>query len=475
MDLLVQLARGGEESPQVAGYCAALTQGAQQMDGLPLGGLGNPALPCGGLAHELASHSLALPQRDWSWCSHMLAPQGFAPQGFAPQGFAPQGFAPQGFAPQGFAPLDFAPLDFAPLGYAPLGFAPQGFTAQVFAPQAFAPQAFAPPTIAQPVDPPAPYFGLHSHKLKRQMDEMLSGSPSGEQSKKRPPPRAAESPPPPARVPVRTGAADYVAVDDEAASVALVALSKRVGSDDDDDDDNLLVGGELGVDEEADSVSPDSSAASSPAPERMSSGGLPRAPAVAERLFGRATKPIKAEFVEGSGAAGTRADQSPGLRAAAPITAAGAGSSYSQVRTPNGLSAGPKTIATGPAPGVLARRLATKVAGRPLFTFPTSRQHVVIDDSVAASVRAGSLRGVSRKGCKWQSRIRVGNVLYYLGMFDLPEDAGLAYDQAACLLQGPHALLNFPEPVDTPERDRRAWRQGWAGERTHDGAALQSS
>lgn len=53
-------------------------------------------------------------------------------------------------------------------------------------------------------------------------------------------------------------------------------------------------------------------------------------------------------------------------------------------------------------------------------------------------------KGVSPHKSKYQARIRVNNKEYWLGVFDNPEDAATAYDDAARIYHGEFAKLNFP-------------------------------
>jgi AP2-like factor (euAP2 lineage) len=52
--------------------------------------------------------------------------------------------------------------------------------------------------------------------------------------------------------------------------------------------------------------------------------------------------------------------------------------------------------------------------------------------------------GVSPVGPAWQAEIWAGSHLHYLGVYDTPEDAAMAYDKAARELLGPQARTNFP-------------------------------
>ena len=53
-------------------------------------------------------------------------------------------------------------------------------------------------------------------------------------------------------------------------------------------------------------------------------------------------------------------------------------------------------------------------------------------------------KGVSwhRKSGKWQAQIRVNGKLIHIGLFEFPDEAATAYDQAAMKLHGEFALTN---------------------------------
>lgn len=53
-------------------------------------------------------------------------------------------------------------------------------------------------------------------------------------------------------------------------------------------------------------------------------------------------------------------------------------------------------------------------------------------------------KGVTRDGSRWRARIGVNYRNRIIGWFRTPEEAALAYDQAARELFGEHAALNFP-------------------------------
>jgi hypothetical protein len=54
----------------------------------------------------------------------------------------------------------------------------------------------------------------------------------------------------------------------------------------------------------------------------------------------------------------------------------------------------------------------------------------------------GSFKGVTRARRKWMARIRVGARCFYLGSFDEPRKAAVAYNRVARRVFGPMALLN---------------------------------
>ncbi len=115
----------------------------------------------------------------------------------------------------------------------------------------------------------------------------------------------------------------------------------------------------------------------------------------------------------------------------------------------------------------------TKIAGKkvPLHNFllgPSSRQRMIDHvDRDPLNNRRGNLRwvthtenrrnsrlpknntsgfrGVSRNSESWVARIGVGVTRRYLGFFASAEEAAHAYDQAARVLHGEFAQLNFPD------------------------------
>lgn len=64
--------------------------------------------------------------------------------------------------------------------------------------------------------------------------------------------------------------------------------------------------------------------------------------------------------------------------------------------------------------------------------------------SLPARSRIG-YRGVSGYPGRWQAEIRVQHQRYFLGTFSTPEEAAIAYDDAAFRLRGVKAIVNFPE------------------------------
>jgi len=76
------------------------------------------------------------------------------------------------------------------------------------------------------------------------------------------------------------------------------------------------------------------------------------------------------------------------------------------------------------------------------LTSPTNVQQLTIKRS---GVKSSDFRGVSKcaKDGRWQSRIRVGKKVKYLGRFKTEEEAAARYDEAALALHGRRATLNF--------------------------------
>lgn len=57
-------------------------------------------------------------------------------------------------------------------------------------------------------------------------------------------------------------------------------------------------------------------------------------------------------------------------------------------------------------------------------------------------------KGVYRKGSGWKAEITTPEGRKYLGLFETPEQAAIAYDSAARKWHGEHARLNFPNVFD---------------------------
>ncbi|NLF02335.1 MAG: hypothetical protein GX601_15295 [Anaerolineales bacterium] len=66
--------------------------------------------------------------------------------------------------------------------------------------------------------------------------------------------------------------------------------------------------------------------------------------------------------------------------------------------------------------------------------------------ALTSTVLTAALKGVSwhRRKRKWQARIQQSGVRVHLGYFDSPYEAALVYDEAARIVFGPSADLNYP-------------------------------
>lgn len=93
-----------------------------------------------------------------------------------------------------------------------------------------------------------------------------------------------------------------------------------------------------------------------------------------------------------------------------------------------------------------------KTSNRTSPKVPHSRKSLVSPSNVnvastskRSGVKSSDYRGVSKcaKDGRWQSRIRVGKKVKYLGRFKTEEAAAARYDEAALALHGRRATLNF--------------------------------
>ncbi len=93
------------------------------------------------------------------------------------------------------------------------------------------------------------------------------------------------------------------------------------------------------------------------------------------------------------------------------------------------------------------RRVVTYIDGNPRNC---TRENLLVQDrGIFARNRKGRgsspFKGVSRyRNGKWQATIRVEGKLLWLGAFDDPEDAAVAYDEAVLRYRGRSGVLNFP-------------------------------
>jgi hypothetical protein len=83
---------------------------------------------------------------------------------------------------------------------------------------------------------------------------------------------------------------------------------------------------------------------------------------------------------------------------------------------------------------------------------PADNSQNTANSRVRSDSRTG-LTGVSRRRNRWAARVGIpgsGGQRLFLGVFDTPEEAALAYDRAALEHFGEYARLNFPERNDQP-------------------------
>ena len=72
-----------------------------------------------------------------------------------------------------------------------------------------------------------------------------------------------------------------------------------------------------------------------------------------------------------------------------------------------------------------------------------------------ASTNTTGYTGVTKKGKKFQAQIRIDHKMKYLGTFDTPKEAALAYDRAVIQHKLLFSQLNFPDglPLDKGDYD----------------------
>lgn len=91
----------------------------------------------------------------------------------------------------------------------------------------------------------------------------------------------------------------------------------------------------------------------------------------------------------------------------------------------------------------------TRKSARPSPKIPHAKKAMLSPTHASlikrSGVKSSDFRGVSKcaKDGRWQSRIRVGKKVKYLGRFKTEEAAAARYDEAALALHGRRATLNF--------------------------------
>jgi hypothetical protein len=75
--------------------------------------------------------------------------------------------------------------------------------------------------------------------------------------------------------------------------------------------------------------------------------------------------------------------------------------------------------------------------------FVTRRENMV--NQGMRRTNTTGFRGIQRRGNRWRANIKSQDRSRFLGSFDTPEEAALAYDLAAIEVHGPYCCLNFPE------------------------------
>lgn len=83
---------------------------------------------------------------------------------------------------------------------------------------------------------------------------------------------------------------------------------------------------------------------------------------------------------------------------------------------------------------------------------PATRSQNMMNKGLSKKNTSG-FKGVSRSGGRWAAVIGNNGQQVYLGSFDTPQMAALAYDEAARKLHGEHARYNFPKTGEAGVKD----------------------
>ena len=106
--------------------------------------------------------------------------------------------------------------------------------------------------------------------------------------------------------------------------------------------------------------------------------------------------------------------------------------------------------------------LAAIEAGRPTsklnFTDQVPKGYVPKRKKLSSNNTIG-YRGVYKKGNRFEARIYIGGIQYYIGYFGTTKEAAIAYDVAANHAKRPKSDMNFPDMIhvkeEIPKRKKR--------------------